>query len=300
LTEDGVPDILSPILMKHIIDPRPLLEGAPPSSAIWALADAFDAATNGMENPEADARLLSATEPAFRPWKTMIAALKALYKDDREACLAAASSIEADSPHAVFVPLFRAWSLSSGSGRDAIVQRELAEAAEAVSELYGRLVTDAHPLGVLSEQAEEALRQGMIEHFEHSAARILRELHGNHRADGPFLALRYASYCLALLDEEGREESDFFSVIVRSLGRADGFLSLGLALIGRDACAAAAALRGALEASDGAFLVGSMRTIVAEAADALEDSETVSEDRIELGRRHGCEDKETRQLELFV
>jgi hypothetical protein len=84
--------------MKHIIDPRPLLEGASPSSPLWALADAFDAAANGMENPEADARLSAVTAEEFLPWKAAISALKALYADDRLACLDAAAAMAVDSP----------------------------------------------------------------------------------------------------------------------------------------------------------------------------------------------------------
>lgn len=284
--------------MKHIIDPRQLLDGMPPSSPIWALADAFDAATNGMENPEAEARLASIEDAEFQPWKAAIAALKAVYADDRSACLSAASSIEADSPLAVLVPFFRAWAVSPGSKQSDEVAEALSSADSAIAELYGRVVVDAHPLGVLADQAEEALRQGMLDHFERSAARILRELHGNPGVDGPFLALRFASRCLALMDEEGREESDFFSVIVRSLGRSDGFLALALALVGRDDCAAAAAFRGAIEAQDGAFLKGPMRALVAEAAEILENP---PEDAQQPGavQKNVCEDTGTAQLELF-
>ena len=286
--------------MKRIIDPRPLLEGAPTSSPIWALADAFDAAANGMENPEADARLASVTAEEFRPWKAAISALKALYADDRQACLAAAAAMDEDSPPAVLSPLFRAWALSPAQDRPSAAKKKLADAAVAVAELYGRVMVDSHPLGILADQAEEALRQGMLDHFERSASRILRELHAKAPVDGPLLALRYAARCLSLLDEEGKEESDFFSVIVRSLGRADGFLSLALALIGKDDCAAAVALRGALEASDGIFLRGPLRELVAQAADLLDGSKDLPSGDAVNTRRPSCEDRDSIQLELFT
>ncbi len=286
--------------MKHIIDPRPLLEGAPPSSPLWALADAFDAAANGMENPEADARLQAATETRFRPWKAAIAALKALYADDRRSCREAAASIDPDSPPAVLAPLFRAWTLSTAADRSLAMEKELAGAETAVAELFGRLIVDAHPLGIQADQAEEALRQGMLDHFERSAARILRELHANRNVDGPSLALRYAARCLALLSEEGQEEADFYSVIVRALGRADGFLAIGLSLVERDDCAAAAAFRGALEAGDGVFLAGPLRSLVAQAADILDGSEPLPKGAAVRALRPACEDRETLQLELFA
>jgi hypothetical protein len=226
--------------------------------------------------------------------------MKALYADDREACLRAAASIQEDSPLVVLVPFFQAWAATTAPNREAAVQERLADADTAIAALYGRVIADAHPLGSLADQAEEALRQGMLDHFERSSARILRELHGNRSVDGPFLALRFAARCLSLLNDEGLGGADFFSIIIRSLGRADGFLSLGLALVGKDDCAAAAAFRGALEAQDGVFLDARMSEIVAEAIEVLENPPVVPQSHKNPARRNVCEDRETIQLELFL
>jgi len=152
-----------------IVDPRAFLRSEPPASPIWALVDSFDAAANGMTNPEASARLSQVEEEAFRPWQALVSALRAFYSDDAASLLDALDRISDAAPPAVLKPLFRAWALSP----DAAAEEILSEASAAVVALHGRVLSQIRPIEGLAEQAEEALSQGMIQHALRHAARCL-------------------------------------------------------------------------------------------------------------------------------
>ena len=199
----------------------------------WSLVDAFDAVTNGMENPESFARLDMITGEELQPWKHLVYAIQALYADDAPRCEAALAAMADDSPPAVLKPLFRAWMHrpDNSPGSRETLFAELAEACDPVVTLYRRLLIEPHPLSLLAEQAEEALRHGLAEQFATMAGKILRTLRELNNRDGPLLALRYAQYCLDLLDKGGYEDTDFFTAILKALGEADGFCVLGFALL---------------------------------------------------------------------
>ena len=259
-----------------IVDPRAFLSSASPLSPLWALIDSFDAATNGMNNPEAAARLSETDEEAFRPWKALVSAIRFFYADDVGGLFDSLDRIPDIAPPAALKPLFLAWA----SSPEVPAAESLADAPAAVAALYRRVVTDSHPVGTVAEQAEEALRHGMVEHFEALACRVLRELRETPRADGPLLALRFAARCLALLAEEEVEDSACFSALLRTLGRADGLTALGLALVGQDDKAAAAAFRGALaDCGPATFLDAETRSVLAAAVEILESSGPKAEKR---------------------
>jgi len=202
--------------------------------------------------------------------------VRALYSGDPPSCERALGSIGEGTPPAALVPFFRAWLVACRPGETKQLFREssggIDAADRAVAKLYGRVLTDAHPLTILSEQAEEALRHGMLEHFESLCYRILRDLQEQRLCDGPLLAIRFAVSSLKALDEAGYGDTDFFSVILRALGRSDGFCALALSLMDRDQVAAAAALQGSLEAADGVFVRGSMRRLLERAQGTLVDA----------------------------
>jgi hypothetical protein len=251
--------------MKGLNDPRRAAESAAADAPIWALIDELDAVTNGLSNPEAAARLAGVDEPEFAPWRALVAALRAFYADDPASCLAAVDAIPLDAAPAVLAPLFRAWAAAGGP------LAGLGQAPASLAALYGRLMLKTHPLAALAEQADEALAQGMVEHFEALAGRVMRDLHELRRANGPRLAIRYARKCLADLDAAGSDDVDFFAVVLRSLGRPDGFFALGLALTDRDPAAAAAAFRAALASPpDGGYLAPALRGLLEAAAGRLE------------------------------
>ncbi|MDR0389392.1 MAG: hypothetical protein LBH73_04935, partial [Spirochaetaceae bacterium] len=222
----------------------------------WDLADAFDAACNGLENPEALARM-EFCGGEFADWKQLVHAIRAMYNGDEESCRRALASIETSSPPGSLKDLFSDWI----SGVKTAVQKEKPKANNSgkvdfgtggavlspVKELYQKLLIDPHPLRGIAEQADEALRQGMTGHFERLSQSVFRGLQEERRCDGALLALRYARYCLFLLDKEGYTQTDFFSLIIRVLGRADGFFVIGLSLLDNDAEAALEALTTALE-----------------------------------------------------
>ncbi|MDR3144703.1 MAG: hypothetical protein LBU21_00340 [Treponema sp.] len=271
--------------MYQYADLYTLLESCPHNSPCWSLADAFDAAANGMENPESFARMETLDDPRFRSWQALIRAVKALYAGDLPACRQAAESMAEDQAPGALKPLFRAWIHRHDSkNRDGIFE-ELSRSCDAVAELYRRLLVEPHPLSLMAEQAEEALRHDLPEQFGTMAIRIMRKLREERRCDGPLLALRYARYCLELLNRAGYGDSEFFSAIINTLGEADGFCALGFALIGKDNKAAAAALEKALRAGDGLFAEGAMRDLIAEAADLLGTSPRTRRRPAKTGRR---------------
>lgn len=240
----------------------------------WDLADAFDAACNGLENPEALARMEKLRGKEFTNWKHLVHAIRAMYRGDEESCRGASDSIESVSPPASLKGLFSAWisgMKSAGPAEEsALVPGRKKPGATALTaggnadlpamELYRKLLVHPHPLRLIAEQADEALRQGMIGHFERLSQSVFRGLREERRCDSALLALRYARYCLSLLSEGGYTPTDFFSLIVRVLGRADGFFVIGLSLLDNDEEAALGALEAALETRasevpDGSFFL---------------------------------------------
>jgi hypothetical protein len=265
----------------------------------WNLLDAFDAVTNGMENPEAmkKASLLKGEE--LEPWKHLVNAIACLYSGDTEGCKKSAEKIGKDSPPASLKPVFTAWSrlheirveaLASG-GQDAVCE-ELSGCSPQVLELFRRLIIEPHPLSLIAEQAEEALRQGLEEQFSSLASKVLNSLH--EQRGSALLALRYVIYCFSLLNEAGAEGAEFFSMVIKTLGKADGFCALGFALIGRDNRTAASVLKQAIEDSGGkknqGFLSAKTAGMVEEIIKFLESGGKPSRSKKPGGRS---------QLELF-
>jgi hypothetical protein len=270
--------------MYQYADLYTLLESCPRNSPCWSLADAFDAAANGMENPESFAKMETLEDPRFRSWQALIRAVKALYAGDLPLCRAAAEAMEDDQAPGALKPLFRAWiHRHDTKNRDGIFE-ELSRSCDAVAELYRRLIVEPHPLSLMAEQAEEALRHDLPEQFSAMAIRIMRKLREERRCDGPLLALRYALYCLELLNRAGYGDSGFFSAIIGTLGEADGFCALGFALIGKDNRAAAATLEKALQAGDGLFAAGAMRDLIARVISLLRTSPRTKGSPAKTGR----------------
>jgi hypothetical protein len=215
----------------------------------WDLADAFDAACNGLENPEALARMEKLPGRELKNWKQLVYAVRAMYQSDEEACRRAADAIEGTSPPGSLKGLFSAW-LAGVKNREAGEMPDLetrGDSGAPCQELYRKLLVHPHPLRIIAEQADEALRQGMTGHFERLSQSVLRGLLEERRCDGRLLALRYARYCLSLLKEEGYTQTDFFSLVIRVLGRADGFFVIGLSLLDDDENAALQSFEAALE-----------------------------------------------------
>jgi hypothetical protein len=239
-----------------------ILRRYPPNSPAWSLLDAFDAVTNGMDNPESFARMEEVTEGQLQPWKHLIYGIRSLYAGDIPGCKAALKTIDDDSTPGALKPLFRAWIARQGSGREPGFNERL-EASNAVISLYRRILVEPHPLSLLAEQAEEALTHGLTEQFTLLAGKIMKSLMDQKQRDGPLLALRYARYCLDLLDKAGYEDTEFLSITQKNLGEADGLCVLGFARMGKDDNAAASALEKALRSGGGRFLDPDMASLIA-------------------------------------
>lgn len=279
-----------------------LMRSYPPASPAWSLVDAFDAVTNGMDNPESFTCMEKVGDRQLQPWKHLIYGIRSLYSGDMSGCEAALEAIEDDSPPGALKPLFRAWIARQGTGHRETIFDELSGACNAVTSLYHRLIVEPHPLSFLAGQAEEALNHGLTEQFALLAGKIMKSLLEQKHGDGPLLALRYVRYCLDLLDKAGWEESDFFSVTVKTLGEADGFCVLGFALLGKDDEAAASALEKALATGGSRFLDADMASLINEFLPALKKR---GMRRIPEGRKgQSAVHQETKepvfgQLELF-
>jgi hypothetical protein len=278
-----------------------LLKTHPADSPAWSLVDAFDAVTNGIENPEALARMESLTDPSLRPWKFLIQAIKALYDYDLPRCTAAFEAIDDDSAPGVLKPFFRAWITRQETRDRALIFREISEFRDSVVGLYRRILMEHHPLTLAAEQAEEALYHTMYEQFEALAIQVFTGLRAQIRTDGALLALRYAQYCLDLLAKNGYEGTGFFPTLIKTLGEADGFCALGFALIGKDNGAAASALRKALTAGDGIFVDAPMRSLLMEILPLLtpRDGDKAPVPAASPGPREKKRNPSYRQMELF-
>lgn len=290
--------------MESVSDFRVLLAEAPVSSPLWALADAFDAVTNGMENPEALARLhASSGDPELECWKALVAAIRALYDDDPSACRRALESLDPASPPGRLIPIFRAWiadasapGAAHGAAHGAGGVRKLVRDGP-LGPFIRTLVTPTHPLSLMAEQAEEALRQGLYGHFENLTFRVLRELQDRLSCDGPLHAVRYARYALATLTRAGFDETGFLTQLRQVMGSADATFVLALRLVVSDRASAAKAFRSAAEEPEGEFVRARIREALPRLADALEGSDRRQADR---ARDKGGRPREsTAQLELF-
>lgn len=211
--------------MNPIVDPYILLEHPKSQSKHWALVDAFDSVTNGMDNPEALEQIRYLDEPELVGWKWLIFAIKALYEGDAKQVETAVSQIEDTSPPAVLKALFINW--LSGHNQGNVIKID----EEELRALYNKLRLPQHPLINRAEQTEEALQQGLLPLFEQYFERILFELYNSSSTDGPALAIRYGVHILCLLHEASYRLEDFLPLLIRSLGEADGCCCLALAFI---------------------------------------------------------------------
>jgi hypothetical protein len=222
-----------------------LVERFPKNDPAWYLLDAFDAVTNGMENPEAMEKTALLKNLELEPWKLAVKAIQSLYSGECEQCRFAAEQIPDGSAPARLKPLFRAW-LGRGKTRGRKQPaKELAGSSEKITALFEKLLVEPHPLSLVAEQAEEALRQGLAGQFSVFAGKALCGL----REYSESAALRYCAYCLDLLRGAGYGGEDFFPLAVKILGEAEAFYAQGFALAGGDPAGAAAALERARQAA---------------------------------------------------
>ncbi|MDR1930306.1 MAG: hypothetical protein LBQ44_06700 [Treponema sp.] len=251
--------------MKKNSDLYLLVEKFPRNDPAWNLLDAFDAVTNGMENPEALRKAALLENRELEPWKALVEAISRLYAGDTGGCRKAAERIREGSPPASLRPLFNAWAKDrelreqgNAGNLEKALRGELSRCGPAAQDLLKRLVIKPHPLSLIAEQAEEALRQGLEEQFALFASRVLCSL--REQRGGGFLALRYGAYCFSLLNEAGGGGEDFLSAAVKILGKADGLCAFGLALVSRDKRGALSALKEALKEGGAPGKTGGERT----------------------------------------
>jgi hypothetical protein len=211
--------------MSPIVDPYILLEQPKPLPEHWALVDAFDAVTNGMDNPEALEQIGVLDHTELASWKWLVFAIKALYEGNTKAVEQAVQHLPEGTPPAVLKGLFATW-LSEQNQRTFINIDE-----PGLADLYTKLRLHQHPLASRAEQTEEALKQGLIPLFEHHFEKILHELYHVQAEAGPGLAIRYGVHTLCILHEMGCRLEDFLTLLVQALGEADGCCCLAIAFI---------------------------------------------------------------------
>jgi hypothetical protein len=187
------------LFVKAEADLYTLVEKLPKNDPAWNLLDAFDAVTNGMENPEAMRKAAQVSGDEFESWKLLVRAIEAMYWGKAELCLKTAEKIPADSAPACLKPLFGAWAALRNGGE------KQAPSGEPLGALYDKLIIKPHPLSLLAEQAEEAVRQGLEEQFTALSSRVL----GGLKDYSEEAALRYSKRCMELLNEEGIPAAGF-------------------------------------------------------------------------------------------
>jgi hypothetical protein len=257
--------------MIEFADLYTLMENLPKDSPAWFLIDAFDAVTNGLENPEAFSRIEQVDMPVFEPWKKLIYAIKALYAGDMLSCKKFAEAIDDNSAPAVLKPFFRAWICRQEGTDQESIFRELTNSCKQVADLYKRIIIKPHPLYLLAEQAEEALRHELGEQFEYLALKVLSGLRD--MRNGAVLSIRYAVYCITRLNNTLSGGETFFSGMLKILGRSDAYCALGFTLIGKNNRSALAAFNLALREQDSSFLDADMRVLIARICEFMDQEE---------------------------
>ncbi|MDR1390649.1 MAG: hypothetical protein LBJ31_11830 [Treponema sp.] len=197
-----------------------IVESLPRGDSAWHLLDAFDAVTNGMENPGAMQKAAAVKDPSLASWKHLVDAIAALYQGDAALCEKAAAAMEEGSPPAVLKPLFRAWLIRSRAQLEDGEKKlfnELTGARAPVLSLFDRLVIEPHPLCLISEQAEEALQHGLLEQSALLAAKVLVSL----KEISLLAAIKYTGYYYALLLETNSAPDSFCAVVQKHFRGAE-------------------------------------------------------------------------------
>jgi hypothetical protein len=180
-------------------DPRTLMKSASLQDPVWALIDSLDAVTHGLENPDAEELLENNTEEAYLAWRHLIKALKYFYSGRKNECLEILAKIDKSSPLFILRHLFLHW-----AGIQKLSESGLSEQViQVLSSLYTKLIVTTHPLVTKMEQAEEALRQDMIEIFIKEARKILLTLLNSNEREKIIIAFRYARSILENIYDMG-------------------------------------------------------------------------------------------------
>ncbi len=155
-----------------------------------AVFDAFEAVTNGMENPEAMERVAALPgHSIFSPWKPLILAISAFYRGDPAALGEQLARISPDSIPGLLVPFLETLpDAGPGSGR-----------GEAARELASAVIDDDPLLRSGLSQLEDALEEGIEELFVETAVLLFRDL----AARQPTTAERLLLWCFRALREAG-------------------------------------------------------------------------------------------------
>ena len=178
-----------------------------------AVADAFEAVTDGMENADALAAVerLPAASP-LAPWPPLIRALAAFHRNDRESLAREAAAIPEGTPPA----RLKAALLAAAAGRT-------------VPALTGAF-EEASERDDLLEQAEEAARSGLTDLFVDVVARCLPAV----RRSRPDRAESLALWCLEAMLEQEPVPGRLVRVLRTELGDRDAYRLAALASGGYD------------------------------------------------------------------
>lgn len=180
------------------------------------VSDAFEAATNGMENPEAVAALdLIPPESLFYPWRLLIRSILALYAGDSPGCLEAAGEISEESPLRALVPVLKAL---AGSRNSALDRRG--------KDLVRTMEDHKDSLAAQIGQVHEALVTGMEEVFLSLFPPVLEQL----ALEDETAAARLTLWTLRQLEKYDLDYQTLFRQITQFWGQAEGcrLISLGI------------------------------------------------------------------------
>jgi hypothetical protein len=195
-----------------------------------AVEDAFEAVTNGMENPTALERLSEVPDDSIvGPWKLCVFALKALYDGDIETLRSAASKIPEGAPPAHLANL----ALRIAGGQ--LLSSEKRENREsAVLRFIDELVQSPDFVAAAGEQLEEALAMGMTDLYADTAVMLVRDL----ERDYPAAVADFAVWCFARLAEEDESLQPLIKRFKAVFGEAETLRLAALGIVKEDADAA--------------------------------------------------------------
>lgn len=201
----------------QIINSPLLPDSHPLKQEAFVISDALEAVTNGMENPEALEALEALDEASpFRPWRSLIAAIKAFYQGDHQQTTALLDEIDPEAPPAHLGPFLLS-----------LIDRTAAELqgehGYAWKELYRKITENQRFIESARKDLEESRHQGEG-YFLDTLILLIQDLTVSYRET----AVRLALWGLRTAIEDNFDEEPLIDGLLSIYGKAEGWRLIGL------------------------------------------------------------------------
>ena len=185
------------------------------------IRDAFEAATNGMHNPEALNRLNGLDDDdEVKVWKSLIAAIISFYNQDFKGVGALLSAVPDDSPAGRLKP-----ALLHMSGLRSLERR----ATYHEEKLIKKITEDSRFLASAIAQLNDSIEYGG-ELFAETASLLIKEI----KSQNQNAAARLTLWCFSVCFSQGFDEEPLADNVLMLFGQAEGLRLIALSLMEDD------------------------------------------------------------------